>query len=137
MTPRPKFAYIRSPKLLKACRSIPCQNCYVEDGTVVAAHSNQGIHGKGRSIKASDVFVASLCHHCHYEIDQGSTYTAEERQLIWQSAHVRTVARLVREGRWPPGVPIPPSDPIDPQVTHCGTPAPPGAECVNNQGREA
>lgn len=137
MTPRPKFAYIRSPKLLKACRDLPCQICGIEDGTIVAAHSNQGRHGKGRSIKASDVFVASLCHYCHYEIDQGGTYPAEERQLIWQSAHVRTVASLVREGRWPPGVPIPPSDPIDPQVTHCGTPAPPGAECVNNQGRKA
>jgi len=107
MTPRPKFAYIRSPKLLKACRDLPCQICGIEDGTIVAAHSNQGRHGKGRSIKASDVFVASLCHYCHHQIDQGSEYCAEQRQMMWQRAHINTVKKLTRLGKWPAGVPIP------------------------------
>jgi len=107
MTPRPKFAYIRSPKLLKACRDLPCQRCGKEDGTVVAAHSNQLKHGKGRGIKASDVFVASLCHSCHHLLDQGSEFDAEAKRLLWTSAHVRTIEQLTRLGKWPAGVPIP------------------------------
>jgi hypothetical protein len=55
-----KFRYVRSKKLLEACREIPCQLCGAQDGTVVAAHSNQAKHGKGRGIKASDEFVAAL-----------------------------------------------------------------------------
>ena len=107
MTPRPKFAYIRSPKLLKACRCIPCQNCYAEDGTVVAAHSNQAIHGKGGQIKASDVYVASLCFDCHRELDQGKKYSEGQKVALWTSAHVRTVEQLTRLGKWPAGVPVP------------------------------
>lgn len=67
--PLPKFDYVRSPALLKACRELACQHCGKEDGTVVAAHSNQGKHGKGRSVKASDVYVAALCFNCHTVLD--------------------------------------------------------------------
>jgi hypothetical protein len=44
-------------KLLEACRHLPCGACFCEDGTVVAAHRNQG---KGMGIKVSDALVASL-----------------------------------------------------------------------------
>lgn len=107
MTAFPKATYIRSKALLVACREIPCQNCGVADGTVCAAHSNQARHGKGRSIKASDIFVASLCTKCHSDLDQGSGMDRAERAGMWDNAHRNTVAVLVRRGLWPLDVPIP------------------------------
>jgi predicted Fe-S protein YdhL (DUF1289 family) len=102
----PKHSYVRSPALLKAAREIPCQNCTRDDGTVVAAHSNwQG--GKGRGIKADDNLIASLCHKCHSEIDQGSKLTKEERQQIWYRAHNKTVALLQKRELWPTDCPLP------------------------------
>lgn len=105
--PQPKRGHIRSPALIKACREIPCQHCGCQDGTVVAAHSNELAHGKGRSVKASDEFVASLCFRCHEDIDQGSRLRKAERQAIWRAAHGRTVSLLLARGLWPLDVPIP------------------------------
>ena len=107
MYSHPKFAYVRNEKLLKACRNIPCQHCGAQDGTVVAAHSNFAKHGKGRGIKASDQYVASLCHTCHFELDQGSWLTKGERSAMWEGAHARTVAELNKRGLWPAEVPQP------------------------------
>ena len=73
---------------------------------VQAAHSNWG-GGKGRGIKADDNQVAALCLKCHYEIDQGSKLTKEERQQMWQAAHEKTVQTLVDRGEWPQDVPLP------------------------------
>ena len=103
----PKFQYVRSKKLLQACREIPCQVCGVADGTVVAAHSNQLRHGKGRSIKASDVFVAAMCHRHHAEVDQGHSLSKAEKVEIWDAAHRNTVRELVKRGLWPLDVPVP------------------------------
>lgn len=102
-----KFQYIRSPALLKACRAIPCTNCGRDDGTVCAAHSNQAKHGKGRSIKASDVFVAALCHLCHFMLDQGSRLSRAERESMWDACHFQTVRELLTRGLWPESVPVP------------------------------
>lgn len=107
VAPVAKFEYVRSPALLKACRELCCQHCGAKDGTVVAAHSNQSIHGKGGRIKASDVFVAALCFLCHAEIDQGSRLDQETKEDIWTRAWVRTVAELQRRGLWPNGIPLP------------------------------
>lgn len=101
-----KHKYIRSKKLLEAAREIHCQNCYIEDGTVVAAHTNWG-SGKGMGRKADDNMIASLCFHCHGMIDQGSSLSREQRQDIWQMAHRKTVQRLVSLKLWPQDVPVP------------------------------
>jgi len=89
----PKTKYLRDKKRLEACRNLPCQHCGAEDGTVVAAHSNEGIHGKGRGIKASDEFVAALCFTCHANLDQGKM-SKNERLLMWHNAHTKTIAIL-------------------------------------------
>lgn len=102
-----KFAYVRSKPLLQAARKIPCQHCGAQDGTVCAAHSNQSIHGKGRGIKASDIYIASLCFTCHRELDMGKNWSREERKTIWTAAHQKTVALLNKLGLWPEGVPVP------------------------------
>jgi len=84
----------RNKKLLEAVRQLPCQVCGIEDGTVVAAHSNQQRHGKGTSIKAHDWAIAALCFTCHSELDQGSKYNKETRMAVWDKAFERTLHLL-------------------------------------------
>jgi hypothetical protein len=73
---------------------MPCQNCGIDDGTVVAAHSNQMRDGKGKGIKAHDYRIAALCYKCHSELDQGATMSREERLTMWEDAHRRTIGEL-------------------------------------------
>jgi hypothetical protein len=87
----------RSKKLLEACRELPCGLCGVEDGTVVAAHSNQQKDGKGTGIKAHDFRVAALCYRCHMQIDQGGAGKEEKRQA-WEEAHRKTIGWLFQKG---------------------------------------
>jgi hypothetical protein len=84
----------RSDKLLRALRDSPCQQCGREDGTVVAAHSNQMRDGKGRGLKAHDYRIAALCFTCHSEIDQGNKMSREERLNAWENAHRKTIGWL-------------------------------------------
>jgi hypothetical protein len=92
------MAVYRNQRLLEAVRAFPCQMCGREDGTVVAAHSNQLRDGKGRGIKAHDYRIAALCFRCHAEIDQGSKMTRAEREAAWEEAHRRTVGLLFEKG---------------------------------------
>jgi len=101
-----KFVYVRSRALLKAVATLPCQCCGAH-GLTQAAHSNQASHGKGRGIKASDVFIAALCLACHHEVDQSNTLSGAERLRMWLDAWRKTVAELLRRGLWPLDVPIP------------------------------
>ena len=96
---RIKTEYVRSKALMELYRTIPCQHCGIDDGTVCGAHSNQAKHGKGRGIKASDDKCASLCFRCHMMIDQGRTLSKAEREQIWQDAHDKTVAELIRRDK--------------------------------------
>ena len=84
----------RNDKLLRAVRDAHCMNCGGQDGTVVAAHSNQLRDGKGRSIKAHDYRIAALCYRCHMELDQGSKLSKEERITLWEDAHRATIGWL-------------------------------------------
>jgi len=88
----------RNNKLLEIVRESPCQECGVSDGTVVAAHSNQLRDGKGKGIKASDYRIAALCFKCHFELDQGSKMSKEERRELFENAHRRTIGWLFESG---------------------------------------
>ena len=88
----------RSRPLLNACRELPCQHCGIQDGTVIAAHSNQLRDGKGRGLKAHDYRVASLCYACHMELDQGSNLSKQERIDMWEEAHRKTIGLLFERG---------------------------------------
>lgn len=105
-SPQPKFEYIRSPALLKAIRALPCMHSGVV-GRTQAAHSNWAEHGKGKGIKASDVFCAALSAEVHRELDQGKNWTEAERRAIWRAAWVKTIDAVARSGQWPADVPIP------------------------------
>lgn len=84
----------RNKRLLELARNFPCQHCGIQDGTVVAAHSNQLRDGKGKGIKAADFRIASLCFTCHSELDQGKNWSKQERVEIWEEAHRKTIGLL-------------------------------------------
>jgi hypothetical protein len=84
----------RNKKLLEVVRKSPCQHCGTQDGTVVAAHSNQLRDGKGRGIKAYDYRIAALCYGCHMELDQGAKMSKQERVEMWEEAHRKTIGWL-------------------------------------------
>ena len=88
----------RNKKLLEIARLLPCQHCGIEDGTVVAAHSNQLRDGKGRGLKSSDFRIASLCFRCHAEADTSSTLTKVARIEMWEQAHRATIGELFGRG---------------------------------------
>ena len=84
----------RNKKLLEIVRESPCQHCGRQDGTVVAAHSNQLRDGKGRGIKAYDYRISALCFTCHSDLDQGNRLSREERLELWEEAHRKTIGWL-------------------------------------------
>jgi ribosomal protein S27AE len=84
----------RNKKLLEVVRQSSCQNCGAQDGTIVAAHSNQLRDGKGRGIKADDYRIAALCFRCHSELDQGTKMSRAERVEMWEESHRKTIAWL-------------------------------------------
>jgi len=98
-----KTQYVRSKRLLEVVASLNCQNCghYLSQ----AAHSNWH-GGKGRSIKASDNYVAALCQACHTEVDTGNKLSKDERQNLWLNAHLKTLHYLLLTDQWPHGVPV-------------------------------
>lgn len=84
----------RNRKLLDLLRDSPCHSCGMQDGTVVAAHSNQLIDGKGRGLKSHDYRVAALCYSCHMQLDQGAELSKQERKEMWEDAHRKTIGWL-------------------------------------------
>jgi hypothetical protein len=89
----------RNKKLLEAVRESPCQLCGTQDGTVVAAHSNQQRDGKGMGLKSHDYRIAALCFACHADIDQGKTLSKQEKFMAWDEAHRKTIGWLFETGR--------------------------------------
>jgi len=88
----------RNKKLLEYARKLPCQHCGIDDGTIVAAHSNQLKDGKGRGLKASDYRIASLCYTCHTEIDQGKRLNKAERVQMFEDSHRSTIGEFFERG---------------------------------------
>ena len=80
----PKFDYVLDKRLRDMCRAMECMLCGVH-GRSTWAHSNQAIRGKGRNIKASDVYVAALCPECHHEIDEGHRWSQEVKVAAWNA----------------------------------------------------
>lgn len=104
--PVAKFVYVRSRKLLNAIKTLDCQHCGAR-GPSDPAHSNQAAHGKGKGIKASDVYAAALCRADHDAIDQGSRLSHDDRVTLWTNAWRKTVRELLKQGLWPVNVPVP------------------------------
>lgn len=90
----------RNPALLRLAKDCPrCMSCgRPNDGTIVAAHSNQLRDGKGRSLKAHDYRIAFLDFKCHAFLDQGATLSREQRVQMWEDAHRETIGWLFDSG---------------------------------------
>lgn len=109
VVPVPKFAYVRDERLRDMCRAMCCQHCGKggPDAGVTWAHSNQAIHGKGLSEKASDVYVAAMCTACHAELDHGKNWPQDVKVRVWEAAHRRTKLHALANGLWPKDIPCP------------------------------
>lgn len=90
----------RNKSLLEAARYAPqCMSCLKHnDGTVVAAHSNQQRDNKGVGHKSSDYRVAYVCNSCHSNLDQGMYLDKQSRIDVWELAHRRTIGWLFETG---------------------------------------
>lgn len=60
--------YYRNKKLTDSARHEACI-CHGRTDTTVWAHSNLMRHGKGRGLKAHDLFGAYLCFESHHDFD--------------------------------------------------------------------
>jgi hypothetical protein len=91
----------RNPKLLRLAQEAPeCFHCQKRnDGSVVAAHSNQIRDGKGTGIKADDFRIAYLCAACHTMVDSSKKLSRFDRIQIWEEAHRRSIGWLFETGR--------------------------------------
>ena len=67
---------------LKAIRKMICCKCGA-DAPSQAAHSNFGIHGKGKGIKADDCYTIPLCVICHQNFDQNLSQQTRQQQQEW------------------------------------------------------
>ena len=78
--------------MLTACKGELCYLripgvCIGGMDTIVPAHSNQAKHGKGMGLKALDQYTVPACRACHAEIDQGGTFTKEQKFAFWDIAY--------------------------------------------------
>lgn len=89
----PKTGRYRNAAILDHARNIEeCTFCRVHPapGSIVAAHSNQGIHGKAGGRKADDCFIAYLCPTCHGAVDHDREWE-QVALYIWNAAHQRSI----------------------------------------------
>lgn len=96
---------VRIRALLDLARGKPCQNCGADDGTTVAAHSNDQEHGRGKDLQSHDCFHAWLCVRCHhwydhcgFGLDPTKTFepTREGKRQMFRRAMNRTLLELWR-----------------------------------------
>jgi Protein of unknown function (DUF1364) len=95
----PKTTAHRNPNLLAMARGKDCLMrvpgvCNHNPETVVAAHSNSGMHGKAGARKADDEYSVWACSACHSWLDQGAG--ARNRE-IGQRTFVQALLRQARE----------------------------------------
>lgn len=79
---------MRDSKRLAAIRRLPCIRCGNPNSQ--AAHSNSAKHGKGRGIKASDLFVIPLCVICHAAFDRFELGNRAESEAMFEKWLVKT-----------------------------------------------
>ena len=72
---------MRDAKRLAAIRKLPCVRCGYPHSQ--AAHSNSSKHGKGRGIKASDLYTVPLCYVCHAAFDKFELGTRQESEALF------------------------------------------------------
>jgi len=109
VTSIPKEDVVRSEEYRRLVAALPCIICGVQ-GYSQAAHPNTG---KGQGIKTDDRLCFPLCcdrpgvQGCHPKFDQHALYTKEERRVLEPAWAAQTQARIIADGAWPAGLPLP------------------------------
>ena len=90
----------RNAKILKFCHDsggCTIESPYCDGGSTVPAHSNASDDGKGKGIKADDIFVAKACNSCHDFVDRrGKNWKAHyDTEIQWY--HDRGIKRTIRQ----------------------------------------
>jgi hypothetical protein len=85
----------RSASWRRAVASLPCAMCGRE-GPSQAAHPNH--IGKGMAMKSHDCWTTPMCHTCHSDFDQGTTYTREEKRELMDRMIIETIYELAVAG---------------------------------------
>lgn len=85
----------RDPKRLERIRALSCCQCGASSKSQ-AAHSNFGIHGKGKGIKADDKYTIPLCYECHGKLDQYNMGMNRQESLEWFMQKWRKTNRLLK-----------------------------------------
>ena len=88
---------MRDAKRLAAVRKLPCVKCGNPNSQ--AAHSNSAKHGKGRGIKASDLFTIPLCFSCHHQFDTFQLGSRAESETMFDQWLIKTNRMLSVEDK--------------------------------------
>lgn len=72
----------RDEQRLERIRALSCCACGASPRSQ-AAHSNFGIHGKGKGIKASDEYTIPLCSECHGRLDRYEMGMTRDESIEW------------------------------------------------------
>ena len=88
---------MRDAKRLAAVRKLPCVKCGHPESQ--AAHSNSAKHGKGRGIKASDLFTIPLCFSCHAAFDRFELGNREQSEAMFERWLIKTNRMLSVEDK--------------------------------------
>lgn len=86
----------RDPKRLEKIRSLSCCNCGASPRSQ-AAHSNFGIHGKGKGVKSDDKYTIPLCHSCHANLDQNLSQQTRQQQLDWFNRKLKFINGVLND----------------------------------------
>ena len=84
----------RNPQRLNLIRSLSCCQCGASPRSQ-AAHSNFGIHGKGKGVKADDKYTIPLCVGCHADLDQNLSQQTRQQQLDWFNKKLKFVNEVL------------------------------------------
>ena len=88
---------MRDAKRLAAVRLLPCVKCGNPNSQ--AAHSNSAKHGKGRSIKSSDIYTIPLCQSCHHQFDTFQLGSRAESETMFDQWLIKTNRMLSVEDK--------------------------------------
>lgn len=97
----PKFQYVRSKRARDSARDESCTmnspECNYDKATTVLCHSNESEHGKGKGIKASDIYTFYGCSGCNSWYDNSPAPKSVKLALFWP-AWEKTQKRFREKG---------------------------------------
>lgn len=85
----------RDNKRLEKIRLMICCACGA-DAPSQAAHSNFGIHGKAKGMKADDKYTIPLCHSCHGRLDKYEMGVNHDESIDWFNKKLASTNETLR-----------------------------------------